>query len=284
MKLIIGCGKMGGAILKGWLSNGIKDVLALAGNKERAKKITDKYKIKTILSIDELQENPEIILCAIKPYQIDEILPACKKIEKSIFISVIVGKSIENLKNLIGKQHLIIRTMPNISCLVGNGVIGAYGSDGKKSASVDNLLSAMGKVFWLKNENQIEITAALSGGLPAFLMKISDIYAKEVTKITGIDAKEKIVKLFCKKEKMPLIDHILNGWISDAVLLGLENNMAIEMALRTVVGTVELLKLMSPDEVITTVASKKGTTEAGLLAIENGLSPITAAYRRAISI
>lgn len=289
MKVLIGCGKMGGAILDGWLQDGVKDIIVLARNKERASEIGSRYKIKTILSIEELQEKPQVIFCAVKPYQIAKVLPACKKFKNLTFVSVVVGKSIRCIKDLIGEGHYIIRAMPNILCLIKCGVIGVYVEQNQedRSSIVEGLLSLVGKVFWLKNENEIDITAALAGGLPAFLIKILAVYIKEIVQITKVDSlvvEERIMKLFCKQEKLLMIDHALNCWISDAILLGLSNNTALEMSLRSVVGTSQLVRKISPAEIIKAVASKNGTTEAGLLSIEHGLSPVTGAYRRALAI
>ena len=285
MKLLIGCGKMGGAILDGWLQNGITDIVVLAKTAEQALAIKRNYQVKTILSCDEIDTDPEIILCAVKPYHMQELLPQLNQFNKTIFISVVVGKSIEYIRNLLGNKCTIVRAIPNIPCLIKQGVIGLYSEH--KLSNIDDLLSTVGKTFWLKNEQEIEIVAALPGGLPAFFVKILKIYAKEISMLTAVDIAiviNKILQLIHKQETLSIIDHILNGWTSDAILLGLEEKIAQEMLIRTVIGTISLLQNMSFDEVIEAVASKKGTTEAGLLAMKHGLSPIIAAHRRALEI
>lgn len=288
MKLLIGCGKMGGAILDGWLQSGIKDIIVLARTPERAIEIKSRYSVSTILSIDELTETPEIILVAVKPYQLETVLPSCKQFDKSIFISVVVGKSIQYFQTFLGEQCLIIRTMPNIPCLIKQGVIGIYAQlKTQQRDYINHLLSPIGTTFWLKNENEIEIVAALSGGIPAFLAKILKLYAEEISTISQLPSDkimDNTLHLFCEQKKLNIVDHITNGWASDGTLLGLDQNIATETVIRTIIGTIELLKTMLPHEIIAAVASKGGTTEAGLLAIEHGLSPIIAAYKRAIEI
>ncbi len=285
MRLMIGCGKMGGAILDGWIASGVTDNVVLARNADSAKLIEKKYNTKTITSLDELDEVPKVIVCAVKPYQIEQVLAQLKKLDKLTLISVVVGKSIECISNIVGKQHLIVRAMPNITCLVKSGVIGAYSATKNKEA--EELLSSVGEVFWLKNENEIEVTAGLSGGAPAFLIKMLDVYSHEVAGINSLDVEEvklRTMNVFRAQQKLSVIDQVINGWINDAVLLGLDSSVAIQMMLRSIVGTVKLLDNMSGDEIITAVASKKGTTEAGMLALEHGLSPVVAAYRRAKEI
>ncbi len=285
MKLLVGCGKMGGAILEGWLQDDMTDIVVLTKDEEQSAKIRRMYQVETIFNLDQLQVEPQTVLVAVKPYHLEKVLPTLSKFKDAVFISVVVGTSIEYFQSFLGTKCTVVRTMPNIPCLIKQGVIGIYSN--KKMDDIDKLLSTVGKTFWLENEEQIDMVAALPGGMPAFFVKILQMYAKSISELTSCEegvVMNKIVQFLNKQKKMLVVEQILNGWVSDAVILGLKNEMAHEMMIRTVVGTIELLQSMSGDDIIQAVASKKGTTEAGLKAIDYGLSPVVAAYRRALEI
>ncbi len=287
MKLLIGCGKMGGAILKGWIRNEVSDIVVLAQNEESALKITSEYEVEAVTTVEQLQEKTEVVLVAVKPYQAVKVLPQLKKCQDSVIVSVMAGITMESIMEMSGGNRNVVRAMPNLTCLLGEGVIGAYAEIENKKI-VEDLLSVVGKVFWLQDEREIEITAALPSGMPAFLMKLLDMYSKSIADINYSDEKiieSKLLKLFFSEVSQPILEQVENGWISDAIILGLDEFTANEMAHRTIFGTKELLKNgMNSKEIIESVTSKGGTTEAGLLAMEHGLSPITAAYRRALEI
>lgn len=217
--LLIGCGKMGSAMLSGWKRSGISgvEVIDPALGKE----------------VGDLPKNyaPDYIVIAIKPQEMEKVLPTIAKFGGKV-ISIAAGKKIKFIMSHMGKRT-IIRAMPNLPAVLGQGVTGAFANKQlttMERKQVTQILSAFGELVWVKKESEIDSVTAISGSGPAYLF----LFAEGM-----MEAAEKFG--FNKVQAKQLVFTTLKGSLNLAEKSGLELS-----------------------ELINNVASKGGTTEAAL--------------------
>lgn len=259
--LLVGCGKMGGALLRGWLDRGIagKDVFVV----DPAPRDLDDVQargVTIVTTMDRLPAGlqPAVILLAIKPQFMDEALPDYRRFAKpgTVFLSIAAGKTIAYLKSKLGSDAAVVRSMPNTPAAVGRGMSVILRDAAIPAATLDlcgQLLSAVGKVGWIDGEDQINAVTAVSGGGPAYVFLLIECLAE-----AGRAA-------------------------------GLPPDLAMQLARETVVGSGELAhqSAESATKLREAVMSPKGTTIEALavLMAPDGLQPlmtkaIAAAARR----
>jgi len=234
----IGTGKMATALIGSIYKNKLNyEVTASDHQEENLRKINSKFNnIKTTLSNKEAVRNSEIVFICVKPQVISEVLNEIKnEIKNQLVVSIAAGIKIQNIEKIIGKKR-IIRVMPNVNCLVGEmaAVFAAGKNANKKDAEeVSKLLNGSGISFLVKEE-QIDAFSVISGAGPAFFA------------------------------------YFIKGIAEAGIKNGLKKEIAYQLAAKTALGTGKLLleTKITPDELINMVASKKGTTEAGLKVLD----------------
>ena len=212
-----------------------------------------------------LEEKQPIIFLGVKPYQFKAIYPDLKRTiisQDAIYLSVAAGISLDsmasNLRKNQGEHIKIIRTMPNTPSQIGKGVIGMIANspvNEKENQDIVTLLQSNGACHWLEHEDEINMVTALSGSGPAYIFFMLEVMGKA------------------------------------AIKLGMEEKMAYDMAIQTLLGAGLLAEtsMLSYQELRKNIASKGGTTEAALAQLTDdnqGLGSlmdkaIHAAYQRA---
>ncbi|MBM3535848.1 MAG: pyrroline-5-carboxylate reductase [Alphaproteobacteria bacterium] len=252
--LLVGCGKMGGAMLEGWLARSMlaqgahlvePSDAAVAGFRGRSGVTIHRR-------IEDLPRDlaPEIVVLAVKPQTMDAVLPGLARFRAATFLSIAAGKRIEGLSGALGGAA-VVRSMPNTPSAVGRGMTVAVAGPGVSETAkkrCDELLSAVGEVAWVEDEALIDPVTAVSGGGPAYVFLLIEALAA---------AGEKA---------------------------GLPADLAMRLARVTVSGSGELARL-SPEpaaQLRRNVTSPGGTTLEALkvLMAEDGIQPI---FDRAIA-
>ena len=259
--MLVGCGKMGGALLRGWLSRGVpgKDVFVI----EPAPRDLEDVQARGVTVVTDFAKlpaglKPGIILLAIKPQFMDEALPVYRPFadQGAVFLSIAAGKTVAYLKDKLGPKAVVIRSMPNTPAAVGRGM-SVLLRDPKVPAATQELcgqlLSAVGEIGWIDEEDQINAVTAVSGGGPAYVFLLIECLAEA--------AKE----------------------------MGLPPELCMKLARATVTGSGELAHQSSESATALrqAVMSPKGTTleAVNVLMAPDGLQPlmnkaIAAATRR----
>lgn len=183
--VLLGAGKMGGAMLQGWLDHGVpgQDVV-----------IVDPYPAPEILALSEkhgfacLSEMPigmqaGVLVVAIKPQMFDALLPLFRAHvgEETLVLSVAAGKTLADMKKLLGEAPAIVRGMPNTPAQVARGVTVCCPDDKVTDAQKDlitKLLQAIGTAEWLDDETLMDAVTALSGSGPAYVFHMVEAMAK----------------------------------------------------------------------------------------------------------
>ncbi|WP_369025061.1 pyrroline-5-carboxylate reductase family protein [Qipengyuania sp. RANM35] len=255
--LMIGCGKMGGALVSHWMHGGERFTIvdpALDTAPEGARLLRDASEI--------AGEAFNVVIVAIKPQMVDEILPAYAEMlgEGGYVLSIAAGCSIERLSRLMGGAP-VVRVMPNLPSAVGKGVSGLFagpGAEGAPLAHATAMMKRTGTAVVLENEDMIDRVTAVSGSGPGYVFEIARAY------------------------------------VEAAIALGFPPEDARAMVLGTMDGAIAMaLQPDAPDleELRNSVTSKAGTTAAGLDAL-NGDAGLTerlretlqAAYNRAVEL
>jgi pyrroline-5-carboxylate reductase len=261
--LLVGCGKMGGAMLGGWIDQGVQpdDVTVVEPYAEALKKFADQG-VNIVAKAADIPAafEPDYIIIAVKPQAMDDVIPPYADYANfpggATFLSIAAGKTIGYFEENLGADAAIIRVMPNTPAAVGRGISVAC-ANGRVSAKAKDdctkLLSAVGEVGWVDDEALIDGVTAVSGSGPAYVFLLAECMAK-----AGVEA-------------------------------GLPEDLAMQLARVTISGSGELMR-QSADDAATlrqNVTSPGGTTEAALEVLmgNGGLQAlmseaITAAVRR----
>lgn len=193
--LLMGCGKMGGALLRGWLARGVagKEVFVVDPAPRDLADVQARG-VTIATAIDQLpaELRPGIVLLAIKPQFMDEALPAYRRFVNpgTVFLSIAAGKTIACLKERLGPDAVIVRSMPNTPAAVGRGMSVILRDPAIPAATLElcgQLLSAVGKVGWIDEEDQINAVTAVSGGGPAYVFLLIECLA-EAGRASGLPA------------------------------------------------------------------------------------------------
>jgi pyrroline-5-carboxylate reductase len=259
--ILMGAGKMGGALLEGWLATGMRP---------QGITILDPHISSGALTTARasgIQINPPLahvpasvaIVLAIKPQMLDVATPVLRAVVKpgALLLSILAGKTMADISTRLGGNHHIVRAMPNLPSSVRRGVTAAIAdstvTDGQKKMA-DALLKGVGKVEWLTDEALIDAVTAVSGSGPAYVF------------------------------------HMVEALAAAGMAAGLPAELAQRLARATIEGAGEMLyKSDLPPAILRqNVTSPGGTTAAALevLMAENGLVPlmrrtVAAAKRRA---
>lgn len=198
--LLVGCGKMGGALLRGWLKQGVDPAQVFVV--DLAPKDLDDVAaagVHILTSPDQLPQDlkPAIVLLAVKPQFMDEALGHYKKMAGkhlagpgTTFLSIAAGKTVAYFKKMLGQDALIVRSMPNTPAAVSRGMTVICRDPNVPANILDlcgQLLSAVGEVAWVDDEALLNQVTAVSGGGPAYVFLLIEALA-EAGRVNGLPA------------------------------------------------------------------------------------------------
>jgi len=234
--VLLGCGKMGSAMLEGWLANGVPNtsVWVIDPNPSDWLQGTGVH-INT-----DLPAAPAIVLIAVKPQMMGDALPAIAAMGNggTLFVSVAAGTPISVFEQMLGGKSPIIRAMPNTPAAVGRGITAIIGNPHATPVHLDlsqALLEAVGQVVRLQSEEQMDAVTGVSGSGPAYVF------------------------------------HMIECMARAGEAEGLAPDLAMQLAQATVAGAGALAEAAdeSPAQLRKNVTSPNGTTQAGLDVLMN---------------
>ena len=193
--VLAGAGKMGTALLSGWLGRGLeaRNVIIQEPNLTgEAAKLVSEHGITAVPSILALPSPPSVILVAVKPQAMDSVLPALARLvgPATVVMSIAAGKSIASFERALPKGTAVVRAMPNTPAAIGRGISGAVANAETTAAQkqvCEDLLGAVGDVVWLDDEALIDAVTAVSGSGPAYVFLLTEALAS-AGKAAGLDA------------------------------------------------------------------------------------------------
>ena len=176
--VLLGCGKMGSAMLAGWLENGLTPGAVWILEPEPSEWLSG---LGAHLN-EGVPDNPAIALVAVKPQAMGKALPLLAGLGNgsTLFISVAAGTPISSLEEVLGAKSAIVRAMPNTPAAVGKGITAIVGNGVAKAEDMnmaETLLSAVGQVVRLPNEGLMDAVTAVSGSGPAYVFHLIEALA-----------------------------------------------------------------------------------------------------------
>lgn len=176
--VLLGCGKMGSAMLAGWLAQGVppRAVWVIEPSPSDWLRGTGVH-----LNAD-LPAAPAIVLLAVKPQMMGAALPQVQALGGGdvLFLSIAAGTTIASFEETFGARTPIIRAMPNTPAAVGRGITAIIGNTHASAADLalaEALLSAVGQVVRLEGEHQMDAVTAVSGSGPAYVFHLIEALA-----------------------------------------------------------------------------------------------------------
>ena len=235
--LLVGAGKMGGAMLSGWLGQGLPSDRILiqdpAPPDDTAAVIAHhQIRCEGDIAVDEA---PAVIVLAVKPQLMDQVLPsvAPKAGSDTVVLSIAAGQTLANLSAPFSDSQAVVRAMPNTPAAIGRGITAAFANGHATEthkSQCQTLLEAVGAVVWVEKEDQLDPVTAVSGSGPAYVFLLTECLTE-----AGIEA-------------------------------GLSRELAEQLASATVAGAGELMRQsdLPPSTLRENVTSPAGTTAAAL--------------------
>ena len=164
----------------GWLNSGLSanQIQIIDPNIS----INDKFMTENALrikSLEEIDSTQGTIVIAVKPQVVENILIALKGklTSETTIISIVAGYSTKDIRNYIGMEPKLIRTMPNTPAAVGKGMTALYSDsalDQNIRSEAEALFSAIGKYCWIKEEDHMHLITAISGSGPAYYFLLTE--------------------------------------------------------------------------------------------------------------
>lgn len=182
--LLIGAGKMGGAMLAGWLKQGTPaDRIAISDPlvSDEMQALAAEHGFAVNPDLDTLS-GVEVVLLAVKPQMMDQVLPALQALgqDKPLYLSVAAGRTIAGFEAAFGSDAAIIRAMPNTPAAVGRGITAICPNQHcseQQVALASDLLSAIGEVVAIDDEKLMDAVTGVSGSGPAYVFHLIECMA-----------------------------------------------------------------------------------------------------------
>jgi pyrroline-5-carboxylate reductase len=177
--LLVGCGRMGSAMLSGWRERGLAASFAVDPAPDASRNAGADLTVVGDLSAVPIGFTPSAVVLAVKPQSASEALPAYARFAGSaVFLSIMAGRTIGGIQALLGGSAAIVRAMPNTPAAVRQGVTVATPSPsvtaGQRSLC-DTLLRAIGLVEWVDQEGLLDPVTAVSGSGPAYVFLLAEL-------------------------------------------------------------------------------------------------------------
>ncbi|MEX0284496.1 MAG: pyrroline-5-carboxylate reductase [Paracoccaceae bacterium] len=175
---LLGCGKMGSAMLKGWLTGGLPPGSVWVQDPFPSDWVTAQG-----VHVNEgLPQGCAIALIAVKPQMMAEALPALRAMGggETLFVSVAAGTPISYYEDVLGATSPVIRAMPNTPAAIGRGISALVGNGAATTAHMDlaeTLLAAVGQTVRLDSEAQMDAVTGVSGSGPAYVFHLIETLA-----------------------------------------------------------------------------------------------------------
>lgn len=249
--LLVGCGKMGSALLNGWLGQGTAATL-VSVVEPMAPQLPDGVAVHKDAAALGSDYRPAVVVFAVKPQSMDDVLPAYSQYAgpETVFLSIAAGKPIGYFAATL-TGGAIVRAMPNTPAAVGRGITVLCANDrvsAEQKSVCTQLMESVGEVAWIEDEALMDAVTGLSGSGPAYVF------------------------------------HLVEAMAAAGEAAGLSPELAGQLARATVAGSGELLTQSSdPAGTLRENVTSPGGTTAAALEVLMGANGLTKLMTEAIA-
>ncbi len=182
----IGCGNMSRSLIGGLIANGIKpeQLLASDPDDDQRHSITEQFKISTLKSNNEAIAKADVILLAVKPQAMHNVVSGIADSvngTSKLIISIAAGVTLDSITEWLGGPAAVIRVMPNTPALIQAGAAALFAnkhaSETQKNTA-EAMMRSVGTAIWLETEEQMDAVTALSGSGPAYFFYFMEAIEK----------------------------------------------------------------------------------------------------------
>jgi pyrroline-5-carboxylate reductase len=235
--VVLGVGKMGSALVKGWISSKLipaSKIVGIDSDVAQIKKTASRLKIKVTTDAGPALKGAQLVILSVKPQNIKEVFGQLGSLipKNALIVSIVAGISTEQIEKLLPQGCPVVRVMPNTPALLNAGMAAVAGGKRAKPVHVKlvlKLFAAVGKSIQVR-EDQMDWVTAVSGSGPAYIF------------------------------------HMIEAMTAAGVKGGLDEKVALELVTQTVYGAARMVRETgkSPAELRVQVTSPGGTTQAAL--------------------
>ncbi|MEO0917321.1 MAG: pyrroline-5-carboxylate reductase [Pseudomonadota bacterium] len=247
--VLLGCGKMGQAMLQGWLGAALPPEAVFVMEPTPS----DWLRGTGVHLNEDLPSDPAIVIVAVKPQMIGEALPALQSLGggTTVFLSIAAGTTLATFERVLGSDTPIIRAMPNTPAAIGRGITALFGNALATEADMalaEVLLSVVGQTVRVEAEGDMDAVTSVSGSGPAYVF------------------------------------HLIETLAAAGAAEGLSPDLAMRLAKATVAGAGALAETSdeTPTQLRINVTSPAGTTAAALEVLMNETHGFPALVPRAV--
>ena len=232
--LLIGCGNIGGALLNTWESLNLFSSIVVVQPSLSSLHAYNNASITFVNNINTIPKNfiEDLTVLAIKPQNIDQIMPELRKrTHSSIIISLLAGIQLEQISSMMQVNSKIIRIMPNVAIKTGQSLNLAFAQNltAHDISIIEDIFRPSGLMIWVNEEKHLDRLTAISGSGPAYFFLLAETLVAETIK------------------------------------LGINESTARKLIQQVFIGSASLVTNNNAfGSLINSVASKKGVTEAAL--------------------
>lgn len=182
--VLVGAGKMGGAMLDGWLKLGLPAARTVVLDPNLRPDVADALTAKGAKANPDFAdiEAPAVIVLAVKPQVAPVVLATIRALVTpgTLVVSIMAGRTIDFIAEALPHGTPVVRTIPNTPAAIGQGITVAVPNrlvDAEGRALTDALLSALGPVEWIEDEGLMDAATAVSGSGPAYVFLLAEALA-----------------------------------------------------------------------------------------------------------
>ena len=240
----IGCGNMSRSLIGGLINDGVKKEPLVATDPDAKQRldITTQFGVTTLESNEEAVDNADIIVLAVKPQVMQQVvsgLAITLKNSSKMLISIAAGVRLASFTKWLDTPIAVVRVMPNTPALIQSGAAALFANEHTSDIQKNNtetVMRSVGTITWLDSEDLMDTVTALSGSGPAYFF------------------------------------YFMESMEKSARAMGLSNEHASLLTIETALGAAKMASLSNFDlsELRKQVTSPGGTTEQAIIKFQQG--------------
>ncbi len=173
----LGGGNMAMSIIAGLVSDGVspKSITVVDRHQEKLESLNQLFHVKTTVDLTSAVKAADILILCVKPQSLKELMLSIKselnRQSKPLFVSIVAGITLAQIKNWLVSDYALVRAMPNTPSLIGCGASALFANEHvsrQQKEMAEQIMRKVGVVTWVQEESLIDVATAISGSGPAY--------------------------------------------------------------------------------------------------------------------